>query len=175
MDRSIFTFIILFILLTLAQVLIFNHIVLFSAAVAFIFIYFIISLPMGLHTNWLILLSFLAGFCVDVFSDTAGVNSLSCTLLAVLKRPVFFAYVPRDDKTKVMHPTLRTLGWPVYTKYLLTMCAIYCLLAFSIEYFSLANVKDIVILAGASTVFTFAVNLALGCLLDRKKNYDRTV
>ncbi len=168
MIKEVLVYSLLFICLILAQVLIFNHIVLFSVAVAFIFIYFIISLPMSLHTNWLLCLSFLTGFVIDIFSDTPGVNSLSCTILAILKRPVFYAYVPRDDKTKVMHPTIQTLGWPAYTKFLLTMCAIYCVLVFCIEYFSVGNVKDILIMSLSGTLFTFFINLALGCLLDRK-------
>ena len=32
-----------------------------------------------------------------VFSNTVGVNSLACTLLAIIKRPVFYAYIPKDD------------------------------------------------------------------------------
>ena len=168
MAKAILGYILLFVLLILAQVLIFNHIILFSVAVAFIFIYFIISLPMSLPTNWLLILSFITGFVVDIFSDTPGVNTLSCVILAILKRPIFYAYVPRDDKTKVMHPTIFTLGWSVYSKYLLTMCGIYCFLVFSIEYFSFSNVKDILIMSVSGTLFTFIVNLALGCILDRK-------
>lgn len=172
MTKSILSFALLFILLILAQVLICNHIVIFQVGVAFAFIYFIIALPVSLPTNWLIALSFLAGFLVDVCSDTLGVNSLACTILAILKKPIFFAYVQRDDKTKVMFPSIRTLGWPVYTKYMLTMSAIYCVLAFSIEYFSFAAVKDILILSAASTVFTLAVCLAIGCLFGNRMRYE---
>lgn len=168
MAKEILGYLLLFVLLILAQVLIFNHIVLFSVAVAFIFIYFIISLPMSLPTNGLLILAFITGFIVDIFSDTPGVNTLSCVILAILKRPIFYAYVPRDDKTKVMHPTIFTLGWSVYSKYLLTMCGIYCFLVFCIEYFSFSSVKDILIMSVSGTIFTFIVNLALGCILDRK-------
>lgn len=152
---------ILFVILILAQVLIFNHIMLFNVAVPFVFIYFIIRLPISLSTNWLLTLSFLAGFCVDVFSDTPGLNSLSCTLLAVIKRPAFFAYVPKDDRTKDADPSVTSLGVAVYCKYLLTMVAAYCLLLFSIEYFTFAAVEDIAIMAGASTLLTFLLILGL--------------
>lgn len=168
MIKTVLSYFLMFVLLIIVQVLVFNHIALFSIAIAFIFIYFIICLPMSLSTNLLLLLSFTTGFIVDIFSDTPGVNSLSCTLLAILKRPVFYAYVPRDDKTKVMNPTIMTIGWSAYSKYLFSMCAIYSLFVFSIEYFSLANVKDILIMSLGSTVFTFVVNLALGCIFDRK-------
>lgn len=167
MNKETLRYVVMFPVLVLLQVLVMNHLVLFDTAVPFLFIYFIIALPIGLGTNWLIFLSFLAGFCVDIFGDTLGVNSLACTLLAILKIPVFFAYVPRDDKTKTIHPTISTLGWPVYMKYLLTMCALYCLFAFSIEFFSFYNIKDILIFSAASAVYTFIVNLAAGSILNR--------
>lgn len=172
MEKSVFSYIILFILLILGQVLICNHIVLFSVAVSFIFIYFFVSLPMNMSVNWVISLGFAAGFMVDVFSDTLGVNSLACTLLAVLRKPIFFAYVPRDDKTKVIQPTLRTLGYPAYCKYLLTMCAVYCLFVFSIEFFSFADIREIVIMTVSSTAFTFVISLALACLLQRDGSHE---
>lgn len=172
MARIFLKYIFMFIVLVLVQVLLCNHLVLFRVAVPFLFIYFIISLPMNLPRNWLLTLSFLIGFCVDIFSDTPGVNSLACTILAILKTPVFYAYVPHDDKAKVMHPTIATLGWPAYSKYLMTMSMVYCLLAFSIEYFSFSNVKDIVIASAASGLFTFVINLALGSLLGGSRSYD---
>lgn len=169
MSKDFLTFFILFIVLVLVQVLIFNHIVLFNVAVPLVFIYFIIRLPLSLSTNWLLTLSFLLGLCVDIFSDTPGVNALSCTLLAVVKRPVFFAYVPRDDKTKEAEPTLTTLGPVPYCKYLLTMTGIFCLLEFTIEYFNFAGVKDIAIVIAASTVLTFLLLLAADCLIVTRR------
>lgn len=168
MGRTVITNIILFIVLVLAQVLICNHLILFGVAIPFVFIYFILALPMGISQNWLITLSFLIGFTVDIFSDTPGVNSLACTILAVLRNPVFYVYVPRDDKTKVMHPNISGLGWPVYCKYLMTMSFIFCFLTFCIEYFSFAHVKDILLLTLCSGIYTFAVNLAVASLADRK-------
>ncbi|MDE6084022.1 MAG: rod shape-determining protein MreD, partial [Muribaculaceae bacterium] len=92
---------------------------------------------MNLNLNWTLTFAFLLGFIVDVFSDIPGVNSLACTILAVLKRPVYFLYVPKDDKTKEETPTLRTLGPTTYCKYLLTLTALYCLMVFSFDFFSI--------------------------------------
>lgn len=162
--ESLNNFVILVCLL-LVQILICNHIMLFNIAMAFIFIYVIIKLPMNLSTNWLLTWAFLSGFIVDIFSDTPGVNALACTLLAILKRPVLYAYVPRDDRTKNISPSLSTLGFSIYGKYLLTMSAIYCFLTFTIEYFNFADVKEIVIMSSASTIFTFIVLLGVDSLI----------
>ena len=158
----------LFVGLILVQILIFNHISLFNVAFPIIFIYFIIRLPISLNKSYLFTLSFFLGFIVDVFSDTLGVNSLACTLLAAVKRPVFYAYVDKDDKTKTITPTMSNLGILPYSKYLISMVAIYCLLAFTIEYFSFADVKELVILTASSCLFTFLTLLAIDCLIIYK-------
>lgn len=169
MGRHILMNVILLIVLVTAQVLICNHIMLFNVATPFIFIYLIVSLPMDLKTDWLLTWAFVAGLLVDLFSDTPGLNALSCTVLAVAKRPVLYAYIPRDDHTKNVVPSLYSLGFAVYAKYLLTMSAIYCALVFTIEYFNFAAVKDIVIMSVSSALFTFLLLLATDSLIISRR------
>lgn len=168
MDKTIFTNLVLLVCLVIVQVLVCNSIMLFNVAMAFVFIYVIIRLPMDLSVNWLLTWAFFSGLSVDIFSDTPGVNSLACTLLAMLKRPMLYAYIPRDDRTKNIVPSLMSLGFSVYGKYLLSMSCIYCLLAFTIEYFNFADVKEIVIMTVASSAFTFMLLLGIDSLLARK-------
>jgi len=168
MDKPIFPTIALLFCLVLVQVLVCNNIMLFNVSMAFVFIYVIIRMPMGFNINWLLTYAFLSGLTVDVFADTPGVNALSCTLLAMLKRPMLYAYVPRDDRTKDIVPSLATLGFAVYGKYLFSMSTVYCLLAFTIEYFNFADIKEIVIMTSASAVLTFLILLGIDSLISRK-------
>lgn len=168
MNKEIFKFTVLFILILLIQVLICNHISLFNVAIPIVFIYFIIRLPIAMGKGWLFTLSFLIGLCVDICSDTPGVNSLASTLLAAFKRPIYYAYVQRDDKTKNLIPSISSLGVATYCKFLVTIVGVYCLMAFTIEYFNFADVKEIVILSAASCALTFIILLAIDCLIIRK-------
>ena len=168
MGKSILQYILIMAVLILAQVLICNHIMLFNVATLFIFIYVIINLPLSLPTGWLLTLAFFCGLIVDIFSDTLGVNALSCTILAMVKKPVFFAYIPKDDRTKDILPSLSSLGFSIYAKYLLSMTAIYCILVFAIEYMSIADIKEIAIMSAGSALFTFLILIGLDSLLDRK-------
>lgn len=169
MGKHIIQNIFILICLILAQVLICNHIRLFNVAMPFIFIYVIIRLPLTLKTNWLLTWSFLCGLIVDIFSDTPGVNALACTILAMSKRPILFAYIPKDDRTKDIVPSLATLGFSDYAKYLLTMSVIYCFLIFTIEYFNFTDVKDIVIMSLSSAAFTFLILMAIDSLIVTKR------
>lgn len=165
MNNTILKYIGLFLVCVLTQALIFNRIVLFHVAIPVIFIYFIIRLPINLKLPYLFTFSFLLGLIVDIFSDTPGVNALACTLIAALKSPVYYAYIPKDDTTSRLTPTVAALGIWEYCKYLVTFVVIYCFFAFTIEYFSFADVKTIVVLTAASSLFTFIVLLAIDCLI----------
>lgn len=168
MTNTIIKYFFLFMACVLMQVLIFNRIVLFNIAIPIIFIYFIIRLPIDLKLPYLFTFAFLLGIIIDIFSDTPGVNALACTLIAALKKPIYFAYMSKDDNTNRLTPRVSSMGLLEYSKYLLTFILIYCLLMFTIEYFSFADVKGIVILASSSALLSFLILLGTDCLIPEK-------
>lgn len=168
MGREIVHYIILFVVVLLLQVLICNHMVLFNVAVPLIFIYFIIRLPIHLSTNIVLTLSFLLGLAVDIFSDTIGMNALACTLLAMFRRKIYGLYKSRDEKFAEMVPNISSLGVIVYMKYLVTMTLCYCVLFFSIEYFSLSHLPIMLTKIVSSTALTFVLILGIDSLITRR-------
>lgn len=166
MNKQMLSMALLYTLLILLQVLICNHIMLFHVAVPFIFIYFILRLPIGMSQVWELTLSFAMGLIIDLFSDTPGVNSLASTILAAIKPTVFYAYVTRDDKTKRIIPSLTSIGWQAYSKYALTMSVIFSFLVFSIEFLSFAGIEEILLMTVSSAVLTFALIIAIDSLVS---------
>lgn len=171
MNMQVLKYSILFVCLVAAQVLICNRIVLFDVAIPVIFIYFIIRLPIDLSLNLTLTLAFFMGLTVDVFSDTLGVNALSCTIIAALRRPIYYLYLPKDDKTKEEIPTMSTIGPAAFSKFTLTICGIYCFLLFMFDFFSLAEIGNILIMTLASTVFSFPLLLCIDSLVPGKKSF----
>lgn len=167
MDRRLKD-LLLFIVLLISQVLIFNHILLFDVALPIIFIYFIVRMPVNMSVNILLTLAFLFGLIIDIFSDTPGLNAFCCTILAMVRRPVFYAYSPRDEKMRFISPSVASLGWFTYSKYLLTLAVIYCLLMFSIEYMSYAAVAEVALMTVASALLSYILMLAIDCLMNSK-------
>lgn len=160
-------FTILFLILILLQVLVCSNILLFGVAVPFIFIYFIITLPLNISLNIMMVTAFLMGFLVDVFCDTLGLNTMACLLLSIMRKPMFYAYMPKEDKFLSASPSISTMGWFGYVKYILTLSAIFCFLIFGIELFSFASFGRIVVMAISSTVLTFFLLLATDSLFNR--------
>lgn len=168
MTNTILRYFFLFIICIIAQVLIFNKIILFQVAVPIVFIYFIIRLPINLKLTYVFFLSFLLGLIIDIFSDTPGVNALACTLISAIRCQIYYAYLPKDDITSRLTPSVSSMGFWEYCKYLFSFIIIYCFLAFIIEYFSFADVKGIVVMTAASSVLSFIILLAIDCLIPVK-------
>lgn len=164
MAKVILKYSLLFLICVFLQILIFNRIILFHVAVPLIFIYFIIRLPINLKLPYVFTLAFFLGLIVDIFSDTPGVNALACTLISALRVPIYYAYMAKDDITSRLTPAIASMGFWEYSKYLLTFIVIYCILTFSIEYFSFADVKGIAIMTGASSLFTYVVLITIDSL-----------
>lgn len=160
MTKEILKFALLFIVLVLCQVVVFNHICLFGVALPLVFVYFIIKLPVTLGVNRLMTLAFLLGLAIDIFSNTQGVNALACTLLSVCRKPVLRLYVPRQDDLPNPEPSVRTLGAAVFMKYALTMAALYCTLFFAIEAFAFFNPLQMLLRIVCSTLLTFIIIMA---------------
>lgn len=168
MVKTALQFILLYIVMVLAQVIVFNHICLFGYAVPLVFIYFIIKLPVTLSTNWVLTLSFLMGLTIDIFSDTQGMNALACTILGALRKPILHLYFPRDDEMPFPQPSFRSLGVSVYLKFIFSISLVYCALFFLIESFSFFNPLRLIIKIISSALLTFIIITAIDSLTSRR-------
>lgn len=165
MSKTTLQFLLLGLILVLAQVIVFNHICLFNVAVPMVFIYLIFRLPITLSLNWTLTVSFFLGLIVDIFSDTYGMNAVACTVVAMLKRPVLRLYVPREEDLTRPEPSMLSLGVAVYMKYLLTMTVIYCTLIFIIEAFTFFKPLQLVLRIVFSTILSMIIMLGIDSLM----------
>lgn len=161
MSKTTLKFILLGVILVLAQVIVFNHICLFNVAVPMVFIYVILRLPITLALNWLLTIGFFLGLIVDIFSDTYGMNTLACTVLAMCRRPILRLYVPREEDLTRPEPSMYSLGTATYLKYLLTMTLLYCSLIFLIEAFTFFNPVRLLLRIVFSTILSMAIMVGI--------------
>ncbi len=168
MGKSILNLIIIFIVLVTAQVVIFNNICLFNIAIPIIFIYFIIRLPLSININIAMTIAFITGLIVDIFSDTQGLHALSCTIISFNKRNILRLYITREDDISDDEVTIRTIGFSVYFKYLLTIVLLYCTLVFSIEAFTFFNILQLILRIISSTILSFLLILGIERILNSR-------
>ncbi len=69
-----------FVVLVLIQALILNNIHFLRIATPFLYLYFIIKMPVGTSRDLVVLFSFLIGLVIDMFSNTPGMHAAACTL-----------------------------------------------------------------------------------------------
>ena len=170
MTKTILNFAVLFIALVLTQAVIFNNLILFNTAIALVFIYLIIILPPTTSANVAMTTGFFLGLSVDVFSDTPGLNALSCTILAFVRRPIYHLYMPREEEAAVQRPGLKSMGFASFMKYALTMTLIYCFCVFTLEALSFFNIQRLLLRIAASTLYTLVFVYAFDSLsLSRRE------
>ena len=61
-----------FVVLVLLQVLVFNHIYIFGYGTPLLYIYLILKMPIKVPRNVVMLVGFLLGLTIDVFTNTLG-------------------------------------------------------------------------------------------------------
>lgn len=170
MTKTILNFALLFVILVIAQAVIFNNLILFNTAIAFVFIYPIIILPINTATNTAMTIGFLLGLSIDIFSDTPGLNALTCTIISFVRRPIYHLYVPRDEESAGQRPGIKAMGWTSFLKYALSMTLIYCICVYTLEAFSFFDIKRLLLRICASTIFTLIFIYAFDSLsLNRRE------
>lgn len=164
MSKTAFNLIIWAIVLIVAQAVVFNHICLWGFAVPFAFLYILLRLPLSLSKEWAFTIAFAVGLTIDVFSDTPGLNALSCTVLMALRRPVVRMYVPRGDELPTSYPSAKAFGAFTFMKYAFTMSLIYCIMVFMLEAFSVYDSTRLLISIASSAVLTTIIVICIDSL-----------
>jgi len=155
-----------FILLIGIQVTVFKNLALYDIAFCFIYIGFLLLLPIEFNRLVLLVLGFIAGFMVDIFYDSLGIHAAASVLLVYI-RPYWINFLtPQGGYDIGGDPTLKQMNAVWFISYAFPLILIHHFAIFYIEggfsLFFFTLVKVIL-----SAVFTFVV-LVLVQLLSRR-------
>lgn len=142
-----------FVSLMLLQVLVFNHVHIFGYATPMPYIYFLLILPSD-TPRWLyVLLGFLLGLSIDLFTNTPGLASGSMTLLGVIV-PLLLKAFSSSEKNESFSPSHKEMEWGAFAKYVVFSTFIYCAVFFSFEAFSFFDWQILAVNILGSTLLT---------------------
>ncbi|MDD4821333.1 MAG: hypothetical protein PHI48_02065 [Bacteroidales bacterium] len=116
MTRTIYTITSLFVILFLIQILIFNHIHLFGIGTPFLYIYCILCLPNTIGKTTQVLISFVIGFILDLFSNSPGMNASATLCLGLLNPYLFKMFMPVYD-SETAEASIQHFGFKSYFYY----------------------------------------------------------
>ena len=152
--------VVVFIVLCLAQALVFNHIHLFGCATVLLYVYFVVIFPRN-YPRWAILLwSFFLGLGVDVFSNTPGMAAASLTLIGFVQPFLLNLFIPREAPDN-MKSSASTLGYVKFLTFAAMLVFLHCLVFFTVESFSFFNWMQWAMNIGGTTLLTLLLLMTL--------------
>jgi rod shape-determining protein MreD len=161
MINSILRFGLIFILIILLQVLLLNNIQFSGYINPYVYIMFILLLPIEIPSWLLLLLSFATGLIIDFFSGSTGMHT-SATVLAGFIRPYILRIVsPKDGYESGSDPSMMIYGFRWFFLYTLLMVLVHHTTLFYLEIFRFADFFRTMLRVLLSTVFSMTFILLI--------------
>jgi hypothetical protein len=149
--------VIVFLVYLSLQVFLFDNMVLFRSAFCFVYLGFILLLPLQISHTLLIAVSFLAGLVVDMFYSTPGINA-SATVLTGFLRPYWLGLItPRGGYEEIDIPRLKSLGFSWFITFAAPLIFIHHLSLFIVEAGDLFNFWFVLNKTFFSTIYTTGI------------------
>ena len=168
MLNSILRFGLIFILLVLLQVLLLNNIQFSGYVNPYVYIMFILLLPVEIPSWLLLLLSFATGLIMDFFSGSPGMHS-SATVLAGFVRPYILRVIsPRDGYEPGSDPSMLTYGFRWFLTYTLLIVLVHHTALFYLEVFRFADFFRTMLRVLLSSLFSITFILLIEYYRRRK-------
>jgi hypothetical protein len=138
MIRILSKYAVMFISLVLIQVLIFNQVQFSGFFNPYVYVLFIILLPLSTPRYAVLILAFVLGLIIDIFSNSLGVHSAATVFVAYV-RPLVIRVISNREDDKSDYPGLNQnkLAW--FINYVVFMVLIHHTLLFYLEVYTFAN------------------------------------
>ncbi len=156
MSRTLFANIIRFIFLVLLQGLILFNVQLFDGnSLPYLYIYFILMLPIRMSPIVVLILSFAMGLAIDTFYNTPGVHASASLVIGFLRYYLIRTLAPRDSYDAMDRPTIYSMGLNWYLRYAILLVIIHHGWLFVLDSIGSFNLWIIIKKTVLSSIFTF--------------------
>ncbi len=157
MNRYTIFKIISFFIYVLAQALIFNKVVLFGTAYSFIYIGFLLTLPLELAVIPGMLIGLILGLGIDSFSNTFGLHA-SASVLLMYFRPILISWLtPQGGYPAGTSPRPSKIGFGWFTTFAIPLIFSHQMVIFFVEYGSFDLFGITLLKVIASTIYSFVL------------------
>jgi hypothetical protein len=136
------------------QVLIVGQLSLFGLGWCFLYLGFILFLPLRTPIAVQLLLGFAMGLAMDISYDTGGLHAAAAVLLAYLRPWVLRLLTPRDGYDAQDTVNVHQMGWQWFMVYLLLLVSLHHVVYFFLELGSFQHPLRTLGRVGVSILFT---------------------
>lgn len=168
MSRTIFTTILQFILISLAQILLLNNIQLFGYMQPLIYIWFIILLPNSFPKWIVMILGFFMGFTMDVFSAQLGFHTATATLTATIK-PMMLSWFVNNFDNNTFRPSIAEMGFLSFLGFTSSIVFLHTTIYILIESFSFAEILNLLLRILISSLISIGLILISDALFIKER------
>jgi len=157
MNRYTVFKIISFFIYVLTQALIFNKVILFGTAYSFVYIGFLLTLPLELAVIPGMLIGIALGLGVDSFTNTFGLHASACVLFMYFRPIVVSWLTPQGGYLAGVtpRPNIMGLGW--FTTFALPLIFIHQMVIFFVEYGGFDLLWSTLLKVLSSTVYSYVL------------------
>ena len=161
-------FIVSFILFGLLQGVVFKHIILFDYAFCFIYLYYLLGLPVDLRPMAAILIGFVMGLFIDLFYDTGGIHAAASVFIMFIRSRWLNSITPQGGFDVGVSPTIKISGISWYAGYAIPLILVHQIVLFFLESYGFGTFWFTLYKAVLSTIFSFIMCLVVQILFVRK-------
>jgi rod shape-determining protein MreD len=154
MINNVIRYPLLFIFFVLLQVLILNNIQLSGYINPYLYIIFILWLPIEMNKVLLMGVAMLLGLSVDIFSNSVGMHASACVFLAFCRPYVLQSLSPRDGYETDQVPDIKTFGLSWFLAYASICVLLHHFFLFYVEVFRFSDFFSTLGRVLSSSVFT---------------------
>lgn len=146
----------MFVSLVLIQVLILNQVQFSGFVNPYVYILFILLLPVSTPRYAVLILAFLLGLSVDIFSNSLGLHAAASVFIAYA-RPLVIRVISNREEDRSDYPGLFQNKWTWFLSYVSIMVFLHHLLLFYLEVFSFSNFAGTLFRVIISSLFSIFV------------------
>jgi len=167
--REFFLQAIYFVIFVGLQIVFVRNLEVFDVAFCFIYVTFILLLPLDTDSVLLLLLSLVTGLVVDTFYDTLGIHAAATVLMGYLRPWVIRVITPRGGYEQNLRISMDYMGSEWFFSYTLILIFFHHLVLFLIEASQWSLIPSALLKAVCSTAFTWIILIIIQYLFYRKK------
>lgn len=156
MIRFLIKYLIMFVSLVLIQVLILNRVQFSGFVNPYVYVLFILLMPLSTPRYVLLILAFLLGLTIDVFSNSLGVHAAASVFIAYA-RPLVIRIISNREEDRNDYPGLFQNKFTWFLSYATMMVFMHHLVLFYVEVFSFTHFFNTLFRVFISSVFTIFI------------------
>jgi rod shape-determining protein MreD len=157
-------------LLLALQFALFNNIVIGMGIIVFVYIYFILILPIKTPGWAMLLIGFITGLAVDSVFNTGGIHAFATVFISFLRMSVLKTVIQTFDFEAISKPGIQSMGFMNFSKYALSMAFVHNLLIYFIELFHFKMFFHSILVVIINTLITAFICILLDAVFKKEKS-----